>query len=97
MAVMERVHGRKAPSRSQRHRGTGTADPIPHEPLENAMNKIYRIVWNATIGKWVVASELATRRGKSGSSKASVKVGDRFHDGLAIDTVIDAAARMTVG
>lgn len=75
MAVMERVHGRKAPPRSQRHRGTGTADPIPHEPLKNAMNKIYRIVWNATIGKWVVASELATRRGKSGSGKASVKVG----------------------
>lgn len=29
------------------------------------MNSIYRIVWNAAIGKWVVASELATGRGKS--------------------------------
>nr|WP_199043664.1 ESPR-type extended signal peptide-containing protein [Dyella sp. ASV24] len=48
------------------------------------MNKIYRIVWNATIGKWVVASELATRRGKSGSSKASVKVGAVVVFGLSL-------------
>ncbi|MBX7277181.1 ESPR domain-containing protein [Pseudomonas sp. ERGC3:01] len=35
----------------------------------NDMNKIYSVVWNASMGCWVVASELATAKGKtSGSS-----------------------------
>jgi hypothetical protein len=33
------------------------------------MNTIYRIVWNATTSKWVVASELAKGRTKKSSSK----------------------------
>ncbi|WP_312252030.1 ESPR-type extended signal peptide-containing protein [Stenotrophomonas sp.] len=35
------------------------------------MNSIYRIVWNAAIGKWVVASELATGRSKKGTKGAA--------------------------
>ncbi|MBM9912085.1 MULTISPECIES: ESPR-type extended signal peptide-containing protein [Stenotrophomonas] len=35
------------------------------------MNSIYRIVWNAAIGKWVVASELATGRSKKGGKGAA--------------------------
>ncbi|MEG2802904.1 ESPR domain-containing protein [Stenotrophomonas sp.] len=35
------------------------------------MNSIYRIVWNAAIGKWVVASELATGRTKQGCRRAA--------------------------
>jgi outer membrane autotransporter protein len=33
------------------------------------MNTIYRIVWNAAIGKWVVTSELATGRGEQGNAR----------------------------
>lgn len=35
------------------------------------MNSIYRIVWNAAIGKWVVASELATGRSKKGGKRTA--------------------------
>ncbi|MEG0191598.1 MAG: ESPR domain-containing protein [Stenotrophomonas sp.] len=35
------------------------------------MNSIYRIVWNAAIGKWVVASELATGRSRKGGKGAA--------------------------
>ncbi len=34
------------------------------------MNKIYRLVWNARIGAWVVAAENARSRGKSSKSTA---------------------------
>lgn len=33
------------------------------------MNKIYRIVWNASTAKWVVASELAAGRKKGGKRR----------------------------
>jgi autotransporter adhesin len=36
------------------------------------MNTIYRIVWNAATGKWVVASELAKGRKKKSASKIAV-------------------------
>jgi len=36
------------------------------------MNTIYRIVWNVTLGKWVVASELAKGRKKKSSAKIAV-------------------------
>ncbi|GAB2802550.1 ESPR-type extended signal peptide-containing protein [Dyella kyungheensis] len=36
------------------------------------MNAIYRIVWNAVTGRWVVASELAKGRKKGGSKRAAV-------------------------
>ncbi|EPF75676.1 ESPR domain-containing protein [Acinetobacter rudis] len=29
------------------------------------MNKVYRIVWNASLGAWVAVSELAKLKGKS--------------------------------
>ncbi len=35
------------------------------------MNRIYRIVWNAAINRWVVASEVAKGRKKSGSGGAA--------------------------
>ncbi|HEY1139573.1 MAG TPA: ESPR-type extended signal peptide-containing protein [Lysobacter sp.] len=36
------------------------------------MNKIYRVVWNAELGQWVVASEVAKGRKKQSSSKTAV-------------------------
>ncbi|MFE0500717.1 ESPR domain-containing protein [Lysobacter soli] len=36
------------------------------------MNKIYRVVWNAEAGQWVVASEMAKGRKKSGASKGTL-------------------------
>ena len=36
------------------------------------MNTIYRIVWNATAGKWIVASELAKGRKKKSSPSRAV-------------------------
>ncbi|HEY0505278.1 MAG TPA: ESPR-type extended signal peptide-containing protein, partial [Lysobacter sp.] len=35
------------------------------------MNKIYRVVWNAETGQWVVASEMAKGRKKSSTSKVA--------------------------
>ncbi|MDA3977879.1 ESPR domain-containing protein [Gallibacterium sp. AGMB14963] len=36
------------------------------------MNKIYRVVWNATLGLWQCVSELATAKGKSKSQAKNV-------------------------
>lgn len=33
------------------------------------MNKIYKVIWNATLGTWVAVSELA--KGKTKSSKVT--------------------------
>ena len=37
------------------------------------MNKIYKVIWNATLGTWVAVSELA--KGKTKSSKVTAIVG----------------------
>ena len=37
------------------------------------MNKIYKVIWNATLGTWVAVSELA--KGKTKSSKVTVIIG----------------------
>lgn len=37
------------------------------------MNKIYKVIWNATLGTWVAVSELA--KGKTKSSKITSIVG----------------------
>jgi outer membrane autotransporter protein len=39
--------------------------------LENVMNNIHRIVWNAACGRWVVASELACRGPRAGQARAA--------------------------
>ncbi|AWH89020.1 autotransporter outer membrane beta-barrel domain-containing protein [Limnobaculum parvum] len=39
------------------------------------MNKIYRIIWNNTLGLWVVTSELGRGKTKSAASKTSTGVG----------------------
>ncbi|WP_082985617.1 ESPR domain-containing protein [Gallibacterium genomosp. 3] len=33
------------------------------------MNKIYRVVWNTTLGLWQCVSELARAKGKSTTTK----------------------------
>lgn len=33
------------------------------------MNKVYKVIWNASLGAWVAVSELATAKGKSSKSK----------------------------
>lgn len=33
------------------------------------MNHVFRVIWSTALGAWVVASESATRRGRSGSEK----------------------------
>ncbi|QUN38887.1 hypothetical protein KEH56_11930 [Burkholderia cenocepacia] len=38
------------------------------------MNKIYRTIWNESLGAWVAASELESARGKSSKSTLSVAV-----------------------
>ncbi len=42
------------------------------------MNKTYRIVWNAETQRWVVASELAKSRKKSGATKTLLAVSGLF-------------------
>ena len=37
------------------------------------MNKVYKVIWNATLGTWVAVSELA--KGKTKSSKVTGIVG----------------------
>ncbi len=39
------------------------------------MNKIYKVIWNATLGTWVAVSELAKGKAKSKSSKIQSIVG----------------------
>ncbi|WP_442316357.1 ESPR-type extended signal peptide-containing protein, partial [Acinetobacter rudis] len=36
------------------------------------MNKIYRVIWNASLGAWVAVSELAKSKGKRSSSSAVI-------------------------
>ncbi|MDQ9017292.1 ESPR-type extended signal peptide-containing protein [Acinetobacter rudis] len=38
------------------------------------MNKIYRVIWNASLGAWVAVSELAKSKGKSSSQSSIVGV-----------------------
>ena len=33
------------------------------------MNKVYRVIWNASLGAWVAVSELAKSKGKSKTVK----------------------------
>src|SRR5690606_33899935 len=40
------------------------------EQDESKMNKVYRVVWNAVLGVWQVASELVKSHGKTKSRKA---------------------------
>ncbi|WP_145520347.1 autotransporter outer membrane beta-barrel domain-containing protein [Yersinia mollaretii] len=40
------------------------------------MNKFYRVIWNATLGRYIVASELAQGRTKSKSSSVGEKIAD---------------------
>ncbi|WP_068858083.1 ESPR domain-containing protein [Perlucidibaca aquatica] len=37
--------------------------------MNSSLNHVYRIVWNATLGFWQVASEATRGRGKAGSSQ----------------------------
>lgn len=37
--------------------------------MNSSLNHVYRIVWNATLGLWQVASEATRGRGKTGSSQ----------------------------
>lgn len=37
------------------------------------MNKIYKVIWNATLGTWVAVSEMA--KGKTKSSNTTLTVG----------------------
>ncbi|WP_082985090.1 ESPR domain-containing protein [Gallibacterium genomosp. 3] len=36
------------------------------------MNKIYKVIWNSTLGIWQCVSELTSAKGKSKSSTSSV-------------------------
>ncbi|WP_425480269.1 ESPR domain-containing protein, partial [Stenotrophomonas panacihumi] len=58
-----------------------------------AMNRIYRIVWNAATCRWVVASEMAKGRRKksAGSSAATAAAVTLFSMGVGGPVVIDSA------
>ncbi|MFN3288948.1 MAG: ESPR domain-containing protein [Acinetobacter sp.] len=36
------------------------------------VNKIYKVIWNASIGAWVAVSELATAKGHSSTRSKAV-------------------------
>nr|WP_228157062.1 ESPR domain-containing protein [Acinetobacter nosocomialis] len=38
------------------------------------MNKIYKVVWNASIGTWTVVSELAKSKTRTGSVSSSSEI-----------------------
>jgi autotransporter adhesin len=57
------------------------------------MNTIYRIVWNAATGKWIVASELA--KGRKKSSKRSVVIAAALAAGMGLS--FEAAAFDPIG
>ena len=38
------------------------------------MNKIYKVVWNASIGTWIVVSELAKSKTRTGSVSSSSEI-----------------------
>jgi fibronectin-binding autotransporter adhesin len=54
------------------------------------MNRIYRLVWSESQQTWLVASELATRRGKRGRSRGAV-VGGLVASLLAMSAQVHAA------
>jgi len=49
------------------------------------MNRVYRIIWNVTVGAWQVASELATARRKAGRARSRLVAAGAvlFASGLA--------------
>ncbi|WP_296283643.1 ESPR-type extended signal peptide-containing protein, partial [uncultured Acinetobacter sp.] len=58
------------------------------------MNKIYKVIWNATLGTWVAVSELA--KGKTKSSKITKIVGAATI-GLMVTFSADVSAAYTAG
>ncbi|NHC05021.1 hypothetical protein G9F31_14875, partial [Acinetobacter sp. 187] len=58
------------------------------------MNKIYKVIWNATLGTWVAVSELA--KGKTKSSKVKAIVGT-VSIGLMVTFSADAGAAWISG
>lgn len=65
------------------------------------MNKVYNIIWNATLGLWVVASELSKGKKKSSSRKTGLRVVSGLFAGVsftaaAIPIVTDGTRDITV-
>lgn len=58
------------------------------------MNKIYKVIWNATLGTWVAVSELA--KGKTKSSKVKAIVGTASI-GLMVTFSADVGAAYSAG
>lgn len=51
------------------------------------MNKVYNIIWNATLGLWVVASELSKGKKKSSSRKTGLLVVSGLFAGVSLTAV----------
>ncbi|KGQ56327.1 hypothetical protein IE01_06925, partial [Gallibacterium anatis DSM 16844 = F 149] len=52
------------------------------------MNKIYRVVWNATLGVWQCVSELATSKGKTKSSRQLKNSEKKYKKGIFVVSLL---------
>ena len=59
------------------------------------MNKVYNIIWNATLGLWVVASELSKGKKKSSSRKTGLRIVSGLFAGATLTAI--AAPLVTTG
>ncbi|MCZ8258437.1 MAG: ESPR domain-containing protein, partial [Polaromonas sp.] len=55
------------------------------------MNRIYRLVWNASLNLWVAVAENARGRGKGGSVRSSVLFGSAAMGDAASGFTLSAA------
>ena len=62
-----------------------------------AMNRIYRLVWNAAQGIWVAVAENAKGRGKGGSVRSSVTVGGQASGGASSGFFLNSIFRAALG
>jgi hypothetical protein len=58
-----------------------------------SMNRIYRLVWNATLNLWVAVAENAKGCGKGGSARSGVLFGSTPVGGAASGFTLRAACR----
>jgi hypothetical protein len=42
--------------------------------MNSSLNHVYRIVWNASLGMWQVASEISRGKGKTQSTRRSSRL-----------------------
>lgn len=61
------------------------------------MNKIYKVIWNATLGTWVAVSEVAKGKTKSSKTNTTAAVVGAAVVGLMVTFSPNAMAAYAVG